>query len=177
MKRILAMSGSLRTQSSNTTLLRATQRLAPVGVTVALFEGLGLLPHFNPDLDVAPWPAAVVDLRARVLEADALLICSPEYARGVAGSMKNALDRLVSVEDFAGKRVALFNASPRATHALAALRLTVETMAACLVDEACLTVPLPSAPMTEDGIVSDPDLSARICASLVALAQSSSGPL
>jgi len=137
---------------------------------VLLYEGLDTLPHFNPDLDVAPWPQAVVNLKGRVAAADALLICSPEYARGVAGVMKNALDWLVSVEDFAGKPVALFNASPRATDALAALRLTLETMAARVIDKAALTVPLLSVPMTEEGIVADPVLSAGIRARLVALA-------
>jgi chromate reductase, NAD(P)H dehydrogenase (quinone) len=158
---ILAISGSLR----------AAARLAPTGVRVKLYNELGTLPHFNPDLDVAPWPLPVVALRAQVATADALLICSPEYARGVAGVMKNALDWLVSVEDFAGKPVALFNASPRATHALAALRLTLETMAARVVDAASLTVPLLSSPMSEDTIVNDPSLSAAIRERLAALAQ------
>ena len=167
---ILAISGSLRTHSSNTTLLRAAQRLVPAQCAMSLYEGLGTLPHFNPDLDVAPWPPAVVDLRAQIAACDALLICSPEYARGVAGAMKNALDWLVSVEDFAGKPVALFNASPRATHALAALRLTLETMAARVIDGAALTVPLLSSPMTEDSIVADPALSRDIRVRLEALA-------
>lgn len=169
MTMFLAISGSLRASSSNTTLLRATRRVAPAGVTVQLYEGLGSLPHFNPDLDIAPLPGPVVDLRARIAAADALVICSPEYARGVAGAMKNALDWLVSVEDFAGKPVALFNASPRATHALAALRLTLETMAARVIDDAALTVPLLSAPMSEDGIVNDTALAGEIRAKLAAL--------
>jgi len=170
MNTILAISGSLRAHSSNTTLLMAAMRIAPAGVSVRVYEGLGTLPYFNPDLDVAPWPPAVVDLRAQIAAADALLICSPEYARGVAGAMKNALDWLVSVEDFAGKPVALFNASPRATHALVALRLTLETMAARVIDAAALTVPLLSSPMTEEGIVADPVLSRDIRARLEALA-------
>jgi NAD(P)H-dependent FMN reductase len=170
MNTILAISGSLRAHSSNTTLLTGAMRIAPAGVSVRVYEGLGTLPCFNPDLDVAPWPPAVVDLRAQIAAADALLICSPEYARGVAGAMKNALDWLVSVEDFAGKPVGLFNASPRATHALAALRLTLETMAARVIDAAALTVPLLSSSMTEEGIVADPVLSRDIRARLEALA-------
>lgn len=170
MNTILAISGSLRAHSSNTTLLTAAMRLAPANLSVRLYGGLGTLPHFNPDLDIAPWPAAVAELRAQVAAADALLICSPEYARGVAGAMKNALDWLVSVEDFAGKPVALFNASPRATHALAALRLTLETMAARVIDGAALTVPLLSSPMTVDGIVADPALSRDIRSRLETLA-------
>ncbi|MCE9523322.1 MAG: NAD(P)H-dependent oxidoreductase [Alphaproteobacteria bacterium] len=166
---LLAISGSLRAGSSNTTLLKAARALAPEGIVVELYEGLGALPHFNPDLDVAPWPTPVVDLRARIGAADGLLICSPEYARGVAGAMKNALDWMVSVEDFAGKPVALFNASPRATHALAALRLTLETMAARVIDAASLTVPLWSAPLSEEGIATDPALAQAVRRALEAM--------
>ena len=100
------------------------------------------------------------------------MICSPEYARGVAGVLKNALDWMVSDIDFAGKPVALFNASPRATHALAALRLTLETMAARVVDDASLTVPLLSAPLDEAGIAADPALAHSVRAALTAMARS-----
>src|SRR5262249_34365639 len=116
---VLAISGSLRTESSNTTLLRAAARLAPPGVDVVLYEGMGHLPHFNPDLDgegAAP-PPAVADLRARVGAADAVMICSPEYAHGVPGSMKNLLDWLVSTTGLSGQPNALRNAPPRSRHA------------------------------------------------------------
>jgi NAD(P)H-dependent FMN reductase len=129
------------------------------------------LPHFNPDLDVEPLPASVADLRARIKAANGLLISSPEYARGVAGAMKNALDWLVSDEDFAGKPVALFNASPRATHGLAALRLTLETMAARVIDEASLTLPLFSTPLSAEGIVNDPLTAQMVRQALAAMAR------
>ena len=138
-----AISGSLRAVSSNTNLLLAAQALAPPHMAIEFYAGLASLPHFNPDDDGDPLPAAVVDLRARINAADGLLISSPEYARGVAGVMKNALDWMVSDVDFAGKPVALFNASPRATHALAALRLTLETMAiGCSFSNSTTRLPL-----------------------------------
>ena len=166
--KLLAISGSLRAVSSNTSLLRAAQALAPNGAAIEFNGGLGALPHFNPDLDRDPLPAAVVDLRARINAADGLLISSPEYARGVAGVMKNALDWMVSDVDFAGKPVALFNASPRATHALAALRLTLETMAAPVVDEASITVPLLTAPLDAHGVAADPALAQMVRGALAA---------
>ncbi|MEY2616468.1 MAG: hypothetical protein QOH78_2241 [Verrucomicrobiota bacterium] len=92
--RILAISGSLRSTSSNTTVLRAAQILAPPGVEVILYESLGVLPHFNPDLDGDEPPQLVLELRSEVGLADGLLISSPEYAHGVPGSLKNALDWL-----------------------------------------------------------------------------------
>ena len=79
--KILGLSGSLRAVSSNTALLRAAAALAPAGVEVVLYAGLGDLPHFNPDVEEnPPLPPAVEDLRARVGEADGLLISCPEYA-------------------------------------------------------------------------------------------------
>src|ERR1700710_1062505 len=121
--RLLGISGSLRAYSSNTSVLQAAIRLAPEGVHVLLYGGLGDLPHFNPDLDGDAPPANVGALRRAVGACDGLLLCSPEYARGVAGAMKNGLDWLVGSTEFPGKPVALINASPRATHADTSLRL------------------------------------------------------
>jgi NAD(P)H-dependent FMN reductase len=77
------------------------------------YEGLAGLPHFNPDDDEdgGPVPPAVADLRARVIAADGWVISSPEYAHGVPGSLKNALDWLVSCPELPGKPVLLLNAS------------------------------------------------------------------
>jgi chromate reductase len=169
--RLLAISGSLRAVSSNTSLLRAAQMLVPSGTRIELYDALGQLPHFNPDLDVGPLPAEVVDLRTRIKAADGLVISSPEYARGVAGSMKNLLDWMVSDLDFAGKPVALFNASPRASAGLAALRLTLETMAARIVDDASITLPLLSSPLDAAGIARDGELSKLIRGALDAFVE------
>src|SRR5215208_5568712 len=107
--RLLAISGSLRTASSNTTVLHALRAIAPTNVTISLYDQLGDLPYFNPDLDgeMDTPPAHVATLRAQIGQADGLLISSPEYAHGVPGVLKNALDWLVSSLDFPGKPVAL----------------------------------------------------------------------
>jgi NAD(P)H-dependent FMN reductase len=140
--KILAISGSLRATSLNTAVLQAAGRLAPAGVTVDIFEGIGNLPFFNSDLDGDRLPREVAEFRAAIGAADGLLISSPEYARGVAGVMKNALDWLVGSFEFPNKPVVLINTSPRATHALAALTVTLETMSARLVKDASITLPL-----------------------------------
>jgi chromate reductase len=140
--KILAISGSLRATSLNTAVLQAARRLAPAGVTIEIFEGIGNLPFFNSDLDGDRLPREVAEFRAVIGAADGLLISSPEYARGVAGVMKNALDWLVGSFEFPNKPVVLINTSPRATHALAALTVTLETMSARLVKDASITLPL-----------------------------------
>jgi NAD(P)H-dependent FMN reductase len=168
--RLLAISGSLRTVSSNTALLRAVALLAPEGMEVRLYGGLGELPHFNPDLEASE-PPAVSDLRAQVRWADGLLISSPEYAHGVPGVLKNALDWLVGGEEFVYKPVALFNASPRSRHAQESLMETVKTMSGRLVPEASIDVPLLGRNLDERGIAEDPELSAAVRGALIQFAR------
>ncbi|MCS7476705.1 NADPH-dependent FMN reductase [Umezawaea endophytica] len=93
MTTILAISGSLRAASLNTALLRAAREHSPEGVEVVLYTGLADVPHYNGDLDDDHHlPAAVADLRARIGEADGLLVASPEYNHSVPGVLKNAID-------------------------------------------------------------------------------------
>ena len=168
---ILAVSGSLRAQSSNTEVLRAAALLAPSDVTITFFDGLAGLPHFNPDLDGdgASLPEEVAALRAHVGEADALMICSPEYAHGVPGSLKNALDWLVSGPEIPYKPVALLNASPRSRHAQAALAETLRTMSAVLAPDAAVDVPLNGRRFDAVAIAETPELATPIRDALMAL--------
>lgn len=165
---ILALCGSLRAASINRTLLLAAARLAPQRMHIELYAGMVNLPLFNPDLEPCP-PAQVVELRELVAASDALLIASPEYAHGVSGAIKNALDWLVSFEPFVHKPVAIFNASPRAHHADESLREILQTMSARLCKSASIAIPLLGAGLSAESIVDHPDLSATISASLVQL--------
>jgi NAD(P)H-dependent FMN reductase len=167
--RLLAVSGSLRATSSNTALLRAAVKLAPENLEIELYEGLGNLPHFNPDLE-PNLPETILDLKARVGACDGLLISSPEYAHGVPGALKNALDWLVSGFEFIDKPVALWNASPLAKHAQASLIETVTVMSGKIVTEACVTLPL-GPRLDEAGILAHPEISDMFRAALVAFAQ------
>ena len=148
---ILGLSGSLRAASVNSMLLRAMARLAPRHIHVSVFNGLGELPLFNPDLE-ANLPAPVAAFHRAVAHADALLFASPEYAHGVTGTIKNALDWLVGFEPFASKWVAVLNAAPRAHHADDALRETLKTMAAVIVEPASISIPLLGAGLDEAAI-------------------------
>ena len=142
--KIIAISGSLRAESSNAALLRAAARVAPSGVEVVAYEGMGELPHFNPDLDAedAEPPARVRELRELLIGADAILISSPEYAHGVPGAFKNLLDWLVSTGELVGKPVALLNASPAGgEYAQNAILETLRTMNWRVVEEASRVKP------------------------------------
>ena len=166
----LAISGSLRAASLNSALLRATARLAPPGISVQLFQGLGDLPLFNPDIEETD-PLSVATLRNQIIAADALIIASPEYAHGITGVLKNALDWLVSSEAFINKPVALFNASPLSVHAHASLREVVTVMSARVVDESSIALPVRGSRLDEDGIYDEPNMSASIREALLALAR------
>lgn len=167
---ILGVCGSLRATSLNAALLRSAARLAPAGMAIRLSALPGALPLFNPDLEVQP-PEGVRRWRAEVAAADALLIASPEYAHGVSGTIKNALDWLVSCEGFVSKPVAVLNASPRAQHADAALRETLRTMSARIVEPASISLPLLGAQLGEREMVEQPALAQAIRAALAALQQ------
>jgi NAD(P)H-dependent FMN reductase len=169
--RILAISGSLRAKSTNTALLEAAALIAPPPMKVALYRGLGGLPHFNPDFDTDAPPTPVLELRQEIGACDGLLLCSPEYARGIAGSLKNALDWLVSSTEFPGKLIAVINASQRATHAEGQLRLTLATMSAQLVDEASITLPLLGREIDAAAIAADTTLSMPLRTALESFAR------
>lgn len=158
---LLALSGSLRSKSSNTELLRAAAALAPDDVDVVLFDGIGELPHFNPDLEEA-LPPSVADFRARVAAASGLLISCPEYAHGVPGSFKNVLDWLVGGPEFVNKPVALLNASPRASYAQESLAETVRTMSGRIIAEASVALPLLGKGLDMNGIIESRELANAI---------------
>ena len=168
--RILAISGSLRALSFNTAALQAAVALAPAGLEIVIYTGLGDLPHFNPDLDTDEPPAIVKALRLEVGRSDGLLIASPEYAHGVSGAFKNALDWLVSCVELPNKPVALINTSQRAIHAQAHLREILTTMSARLIGRASVTLPLMGRTLDAAGIVADPDLSDQLREALACLA-------
>ena len=164
--RLLAISGSLRAMSSNTALLRLASEVAPSDVAITMYDGLATLPHFNPDDDVDTPPEVVQRLRAQVGESDGLLFCSPEYAHGVPGSLKNALDWLVASEELPHKPVALLNASPWATHAQASLVETLTVMTTRIVHEACATIPVTRGDLAADGMIASTEIRAALRAAL-----------
>jgi NAD(P)H-dependent FMN reductase len=173
--KVLGISGSLRSTSSNAAILRAAARVAPAGMEVVLYGDLASLPHFSPDLDVEPLPEAVRDLRARVAAADALFISSPEYAHGMPGSLKNALDWLVSAIEALDKLVLLLSASPGgAAHAHAQLQEVLRTMNLRLIDGGAHV--FTRARLDASGNVSDPAILATLARGLADLAGALQSP-
>lgn len=169
--RILAISGSLRANSRNTEVLRACGLLAPHSVEFTIFDGLASLPHFNPDLDAegAVLPASVEEFRRQVGEADAIVISSPEYAHGVPGSLKNALDWLVSASEMVYKPIGLLNISPHSSYAYASLRETLGIMSTLLIPAAMVELPLTRSMVSADRMAANPEIADRLRSAMASL--------
>ena len=174
--RILALCGSLRLRSSNRALLLAAQKNAPEGMDVTIFESIRDLPHFDPDIDgperdPEDRPEGVLRLRRELATSDAMLISTPEYAHGVPGSLKNALDWLVSDPVMVGKPVALiYGSTGEANHAQDNLKEILTTMSAAIVNDATVSVPAVRSKIDDNGRVSDPQLALQIETALKNLA-------
>ena len=153
--RVLAISGSLRRASSNSALVGAAVRLAPDTVDVMVYRELETLPPFNPDLDDDHAPAPVTRFRAALRACDAVLISSPEYAHGVPGVLKNALDWVVSSGELVDKPIALINTSARATRAWESLVDTLTVISARVVLDASITIPLGGRALHANDIAAD----------------------
>ena len=166
--KILALSGSLRAASLNTAILETAKLLAPGELSIDIFRGMGDLPPFTPDLDLKV-PEVVQRFRQAAASSDALLIACPEYAGGIPGMFKNALDWLVGCEAFNSRPVALVNVSPRATDAEAALRLVLKTMSAPVIETASRRIPIRDREATAATLSGDPAVSAAVREVLKAL--------
>jgi chromate reductase, NAD(P)H dehydrogenase (quinone) len=158
MMKILAISGSLRTNSSNTAILRALIGLAPDGVDISIYDGLADLPHFNPEIDDHNALGVVSNWRARLKESHGLLFCTPEYAHGVPGVLKNALDWIVSSGELMNKPTAVISASPSpdgGDKANASLVQTLKVMMAEIDEGTSLCIPAVSAQLNDQNQITN----------------------
>ncbi len=156
-KHILAISGSTRKHSTNRSFIKAIADIAKDMFTVTVFEELTEIPHFNPDLDdgiVAP-PPQVADFRRQIAEADGVIICTPEYAMGVPGTLKNAIDWTVSSCEFSGKPVALITASSQGQKGHASLLETLNIIECQINNDTQLVVSFAKTKITQDGVIKD----------------------
>ncbi|MFB7916576.1 NADPH-dependent FMN reductase [Streptomyces sp. NPDC056061] len=161
---ILLLSGSLRSGSSNETVLRTAGAVTPPGVRTVRYEGLGALPHFNPDDDVEPLPEPVSALRAAIDAADAVLVCTPEYAGTLPGTFKNLLDWTVGGIEICDKPTAWVNAAApgRGGGAEATLRTVLGYTGADIVEPACVRITVDRNAVDADGLITDPDARERL---------------
>lgn len=175
---LLLVSGSLREGSTNSAVLQTARAVAPAGLATVLYGGMGGLPHFNPDDDREGEAVhgAVAELRAQVAAADALLVCTPEYAGALPGALKNLLEWTVGDAGTYGKPVAWINASGGAAptggaDAHDSLRKVLGYVHADVVDAACVRVPVTRDAVGSDGMIADHQIRDQIAAALTALVE------
>jgi chromate reductase, NAD(P)H dehydrogenase (quinone) len=174
MIKILAISGSLRSSSSNTNILRALVNLVPVNTTIEIYENIGNLPHFNPEIDDDRVLLSVQDWRSQLQQADAVIFCTPEYAHGVPGVLKNALDWIVSSGEFMSKPTAVISASPSpdgGEKANASLVQTLRMMLAAINERSILCISAVSAKLDKQGKIVDKETEISLCSLLEDLLQ------
>ncbi|BCG69924.1 FMN reductase [Mesorhizobium sp. 113-1-2] len=156
MPNLLAISGSLRAASTNSALVAALARNAPAGCRVSVYDGLGRLPIFNPDDEGERTPREAADLIDAVTSADGVIVSCPEYAHGVPGGLKNALDWLVSRDAAVAKPAMLVHASPRSLFARAALAEIMRTMSFAMYDGGLEIALLGKKPAEVEAILAEP---------------------
>jgi len=157
MKTILAISGSTRAASVNLGLIRVIAQQYRDRVHMELFAGLETLPQFNPDKDIPGGPSLpeVAALRQSIRAADGVLICTPEYAMGLPGALKNALDWTVSTCEFSGKPVAVITAASLGEKAHASLIGTLKIIEAVITAESQLLISFAQAKIGKDDTIKD----------------------
>lgn len=161
---LLALSGSLRQSSYNTAAITALKFIAPQHIDITI-GNIGSLPLFNPDREDECIPA-VESLKHSLAESDGLIIASPEYAHGISGPLKNALNWLVSGVEFPFKPIMLINTSPRASHAQDSLREILMTMSGIIVEKSCMSIPLLGSELDANGIIDNPDICLELLSGL-----------
>lgn len=157
MPNLLAISGSLRAASTNSALVAAMARNAPSGCRVTVYDGLGRLPIFNPDDEGERTPREAAELIDAIAGADGIIVSCPEYAHGVPGGLKNALDWLVSHDAAIAKPAMLAHASPRSLFARAALAEIMRTMSFAMHEDGLEIALLGKKPREVEAILAEPE--------------------
>jgi Predicted flavoprotein len=150
--KILAISGSIRENSSNSILVHAISSLLPDEVEYIIYNEIATIPLFD-DNNVTP--PAVANFRNQINAADGIIICSPEYAFGVSGVLKNALDWTVSSGDFLDKPVAIITAALSGEKAHDSLLQICDALAAKVIEGATLRIPFIRTKINLHGEITD----------------------
>jgi chromate reductase, NAD(P)H dehydrogenase (quinone) len=148
----MGISGSLRTGSAATTILEIVARLSPAGVQFNIYDGLEEIPPFNDSREI---PDTVKSFIRQIEDSDGVFICSPEYAYGVPGVLKNALDWTVSTVSFYQKPVALITAASSGEKAHASLLLTLTALSTKISAGTSLLIPAVRSKLNENNELKD----------------------
>jgi chromate reductase len=155
MKKVVAISGSTRRQSTNHALIKAISSIAMDDLNITLFDSLAGIPAFNPDIPDNETPDEVMAFRKLIQNADGVIICTPEYAHGVPGSLKNAIDWTVGTSEFSQKSTLLITASTDGRYGHRALLETLKVIEAKNIEEQNLLIQFAQTKINSDGTIKD----------------------
>jgi chromate reductase, NAD(P)H dehydrogenase (quinone) len=154
-KKVLALCGSTRHQSTNHRFIKAITQMGVTYFEVLVFDAISSLPHFNPDDNHEPVATPVARFRQLLQEADGVLICTPEYAHGVPGALKNAIDWVVSSNEFSGKPTMLVTASTDGSFAHNALLETLKVIEAKGIEQNQLLIQFAATKIDAENKITD----------------------
>ncbi|MDV6234836.1 NADPH-dependent FMN reductase [Leptospira ellisii] len=172
--KILSISGSIRSESNASALLRAIAKTAPPEMEVIAYSGLDDLPHFSPDRDGDPPPDSVRIYREALKNADGVLICTPEYAHNLPGVLKNSLDWVVGSGEYVDKPVMALGSSPSylgGEKALQSLLVTLRAMNVAVAEECSFPIPLSRRKIDEREEWTDEEMRKKISDALVVFSE------
>jgi NAD(P)H-dependent FMN reductase len=170
LKKVIAICGSTKAASTNLKLIGTIEELARDQFEVSIFQSLEALPHFNPDLDHENPPEAIISFRNELRKHDGILICTPEYAMGVPGTLKNAIDWTVSSMEFSKKPVALITAASMGEKAHASLLDTLRIIESEVREETQLLISRAQTKISKDGKITDEKTLSEVIKLVAALA-------
>ena len=164
--KLLAISGSVRSESTNTYFLREIAQIfseATDDLQIEVFNSHDELPIFSQDREGEGTPASVLALCEKVSLSGGIIISSPEYIRSIPGGLKNTIDWLVSRDEVIKKPIVLAHASHRGGDVLICLRRVLSTISENFSDSIFLQIPLIGKNETEiKGIVNSEEFKPQV---------------
>lgn len=154
-KKILAICGSTRTNSTNHRLIKAIAELSKDIFNIELYDRITQLPQFNPDDDNENVSKEVPGFRQLLNKADGVIICTPKYAHGVPGSLKNAIDWTVGTSEFSQKPTMLLTASTDGKFGHQSLLETLQVIEAKNIQDLQLLISFASTKVNKENKISD----------------------
>jgi len=154
-RKVLAISGSTRQNSTNHSLIKAIIELSATSLDIAVFDGIGNLPQFNPDTDGDNVAKEVAHFRRQLSNAEGVIICTPEYAHGVPGALKNAIDWTISSSSFPNKPTMLITASTGGFYGHKALMETLRAIEAKNIENLQMVIPFVKTKLNVDNRIVD----------------------
>jgi NAD(P)H-dependent FMN reductase len=161
-KKVIAISGSTRQNSINHKLIKAIADLSAASLETTIYDGIANLPQFNPDNDGDTVGKEVADFRQQLSNADGVIICTPEYAHGVPGTLKNAIDWTISSSSFPHKPTMLITASTGGNYGHKALMETLKAIEAKNINNLQMIIPFVKTKISMDNKITDDNTLAEV---------------